>query len=638
MANDKVDAADFLAGGGDLESALDGAVPMGTLGERHGADAERGRAALAAAMRTIDAGQLTGEERAAVRRSLAHAETVRALAWLATLAPAEWERGLVHLASAPGFGGAARDIRRAVAADVAELAAQTRMNARRKDAIARSRAVRPGEAVREWPLEGMALERMTDLGNARRFVLAYGADVRRCEPFPFGGWLRWTGSRWVHDETGASMRLAKRVPRLIRAEAPRAAQEAQEAAVARVADGADGDPGKAADRAYAERLEWADASEHVSRLAAILTVAGTEPEVVVERERFDRDPLTLNTPTGTLDLARGQVRACDRADLLMHETGVGYDAAATCPRWAAFVAEIMDGNAEMVAYLQRVAGYCLLGEIREPAFFIFWGGGRNGKGTFVERLRKVMGTYAANTPTSTFVGRKDGGIPNDLAALAGKRLVTMSESEDGERLETALVKQVTGKDPITARFMRGEFFEFFPVFTPILSTNDKPAIRGVDVALRARLHLVPFTVSFAGREDFGLADALDRELAGILNWCLDGFAAYREVGLAKPKIVADAVEEYMAEMDLIGRFLADRCKILSPIEVENGKGADNSALYESFREWCIDGGERVKSQRWLTQELKDRRFVQVLGDRRTWPGLGLAVAARTPHADAPGRR
>lgn len=580
----------------------------------------RAREILRSCMVALSTDEAGVAERQSVARQLAG--STADLAWLSVLFPSEWEVGCNALSSMGGFTQRVKDLRRAVTATAAPLQAMLTKERRR---IPPSTRPAP-DSVRGWPREDAALERCTDLGNARRFVQAYGEDVRWCATMPFDGWLTWTGSRWAHDETGSAMRLAKLVPRLIRAEADRAADEAKDVSP---------------DAARKERMDWADSTENVSRLSAILTVASTEPEIVVAHDRFDRDPLVFNTPTGTIDLATGTVQACSRADLLMHEAGVGYDPAATCPRWEAFVWEIMGWNAslpaddpsnvaaaEMVAYIQRVAGYCLLGEIREPAFFIFWGGGRNGKGTLVERFRKVMGTYAANTPTSTFVGRKEGGIPNDLAALAGKRLVTMSESEDGERLEEALIKQVTGKDPITARFMRGEFFDFFPVFTPILSTNDKPAIHGIGPALRARLHLVPFTVSFEGREDLTLADALDKELAGILNWCLAGFAAYQKHGLGKPKTVVDAVNAYMEEMDSIGRFLSDRCKILSPVEVENKRGADNSALYAAYREWAIEVGEKPKQQKWLTAGLKARKYEQRVDDKRWWPTIGLAIPAR----------
>lgn len=560
------------------------------------------------------------EDRTAIRQELSSATADFAV--LAKSEPGAWESFLVQLSAIQGFGALARDLRRAVKA--AKREAET---------VVPAIVEQPSIQEKNWPLEGVALERLTDLGNARRFVLAVGRDVRWCAPFPFDGWLTWTGSRWAHDETGAAMRLAKRIPRFIRAEAPRALREAAERA---------GGDAKAGRKAYAEWTEHADHSESATRLQAILIVARTEPEIVVARDRFDVNPLRFNTPTGTVYLDTGVVYPCARGDLLMHEAGTGYNPSATCPRWEAFVLQIMDGDVEMVAYLQRIAGYCLLGELREPAFFIFWGSGRNGKGTFVERLRKVLGTYAANTPTSTFVDRKDGSIPNDLAALAGKRLVTLSESEEGERLEESLVKQLTGGDPITARFMRGEFFEFKPVCKPILSTNDKPAIRGIGPALRARLHLVPFTVSFEGREDFTLGKSLDEESSGILNWCLQGLDMYlhgdetapegwrRKPGLHKPQKVNDAVTEYMAEMDLLGRFLAERVKVLSPIERENRAGANNTDLYASFKEWCLDGGERPRSQRWLTMELKSRNFEQSRDGARNWPGLELVVSARPP--------
>lgn len=462
-----------------------------------------------------------------------------------------------------------------------------------------------------------ALERLTDLGNARRFVASQGRDFRWCPSTGHGGWLHWTGSRWEPDEGGAAVRAAKRVSRVVRGEVARAGAEATARAIAKAEQTGATVDGKAAEKAIASHLAWADTSEGVSRIDAVLTVARTEPEIVVRRDQLDADLWTFNTPTATLDLKNGSVRPNRREDLLMHVGGVGYDPNARCPRWAKFVDEVMDGDQEMVAYLQRIAGYCMVGVIREAAFFIFWGGGRNGKGTFVERIRKVLGSYAANTPTSTFVARRDG-VPNDLAALVGKRMVSLSESEEGARLEEALVKQVTGKDPVSCRFMRAEWFDFVPQFTPILSCNDKPVVKGMGAATWGRLHLVPFVVSFEGREDLGLADALDAESAGILNWCLDGLAEWRDTGLRPPEKAKQAGRAYRGEMDIIGRFLEDR------VESSPFGTVGNGDMYRAFVTWCTDNGERERSQRWLTQHLSARGYEQ--DSRRAWLKVGLGGA------------
>lgn len=544
-------------------------------------------------MAELGTGDATREQQRAHTRALAAARD--GFAEIARADPAEWAGMYADLARL-GIRADMLAIKQAVAAIVAQ--------AERRDKVERKAA-----RVTEVPdCQGPEIERLTDLGNARRFVRLEGRNFRYCSTTAAGGWLRWTGQRWEPDDTGAHARAAKRIPDSIRADADRAARSAR--------GSADGDPDVAAEKAFGECMAWADQTESAGALDALIRVAKTEAPLIVRRTELDADPWTFNTPAGTMSLRSGEVHPNRREDLLTQIGGVGYDPAATCPRWARFVSEIMDGDAEMVSYLQRIVGYAMVGEVREAAFFIFWGSGRNGKGTFVERIRKVLGTYACNTPTTTFVNRRDG-IPNDLAALDGKRLVTMSESDSGAALEEGLVKQVTGGDPMTARFMRGEFFDFIPVFTPILSTNNKPVVKGMDPAIWSRLHLVPFVVSFEGREDHGLKHALDAELPGILNWCLDGVADWRDHGLKVPAKAKAAGVGYRSEMDVVGRFLEDRTR---PSTVEN---ADNTDLYRAFVTWCQDNGEREKSQRWLTQALQNRRLEQVCASRKYWRGLEL---------------
>ena len=547
------------------------------------------RAMCARSLSALYADQTTRDERQAIGRELAGSVDL-----LAELPRAEWVTWCAAAEQAGGFAAAVKSLKSAV-------------KAHQDDAAHAAKAARKAKPE---PTEQRdhALDRCTDLGNAKRFVRHVGRDYRWCPTTAHGGWLHWSGARWEPDAAKASARAAKSLSRVIRGEAPRAAQEARDSCRY-------GDPDDAAETAYAEWMTWADTSENAARLEAILSVTATEPEIIVKAEHLDADPWLFNAPNATLELRSGQVRENRREDLLMHVGGVPYDPTAACPRWAQFVHEIMGGDLEMVAYLQRIAGYCMVGVVREAAFFIFWGSGRNGKGTFVERIRKVLGTYAADTAPDTFVGRKSGGIPNDIAALVGKRMVTMSEIEEGAKLEESLVKRVTGKDPVTARFMRAEFFSFIPSFTPILSCNDKPVVKGMGPATWGRLHLVPFTRSWEGREDLGLADDLDKEAAGILNWCLDGLAAWRDHGLAVPEKAKLAGEAYRAEMDIVGRFL-EECTAQSTIA-----SCENADLYNAFTAWLAENGEFKRSHRWLTQQLKNRKYELVDGHRRTWRGL-----------------
>lgn len=567
----------------------------------------RGRMALEAAITGLAAPecetpmQATRDERTDARRAR-HAvvrklnDCIADLAVLAAAHPAEWTQFTITLAAVEGMTEPCRRLERGV------KAARTRPQV----------VVDYQEgATAEWPLAGVELERLTDLGNARRWVQRYGKDYHWCADSSHGGWIAWTGSRWQPDRRNRSHHDAKAMSGLIRAEAARAAREAQEK-----------DGGNAGADAYRNWMRWADDSEGGGKIRAVLDLTHSDPSVSIDIDAFDKDPMLFNTPGETLLLYPGEVRPHRREDLLMHQGGVAFDPTARAERWAEFVLEIMDGDVEMAAYLQRIAGYCMTGVIREPAFFIFHGNGRNGKGTFVERMRKVMGTYAANTPTSTFLAKHDGGIPNDIAALKGRRMVTMSETESGAKLEESLVKQVTGKDAVSARFMRGEFFDFIPAFKAILQTNHQPGVKNMDDGIWSRIFLVPFNVSFKGREDATLDAKLDVELPGILNWMLDGVVEWMEKGLSPPARAVEAVAKYKEDMDVIARFLED-CTVRSPMD-----STTNPEMFAAWKEWCQENNEREGSQRNFTQRMEARGdLVHSKASGRPWEGVKLLKRA-----------
>ena len=544
--------------------------------------------------------QASRDERADARRARGAVvrrlnESLADLAELAAAHPLEWGQFTITLAAVEGMTEPCRRLERAV-----------------KAAMMRPQVVEYREdTTAEWPLAGVELQRLTDLGNARRWVQRYGRDYHWCADSSHGGWIAWTGSRWQPDRKNRAHHDAKAMSDLVRAEAARAAREAQEK-----------EGGEAGAMAYKEWMQWAQASEAGPRIRSVLDIAHSDPLVSIDIDAFDQDPMLFNTPGETLQLYPGEVRPHRREDLLMHQGGVAFDPNARADRWAEFVLEIMGGDVEMAAYLQRIAGYCMTGVLREPAFFIFHGNGRNGKGTFVERIRKVLGTYAANTPTSTFLAKNDGGIPNDVAALKGRRMVTMSETESGAKLEEALVKQVTGKDPVSARFMRGEFFDFIPLFKAILQTNHQPTVKNMDDGIWSRIFLVPFNVSFKGREDTTLDAKLDVELPGILNWMLDGVIEWKEKGLSPPERAVKAVAKYKEDMDVIARFLED-CTIRSSMD-----STTNPEMFAAWKEWCQENNEREGSQRNFTQRMEARGdLVHSKASGRPWEGIKLLKRA-----------
>ncbi len=435
---------------------------------------------------------------------------------------------------------------------------------------------------------------LSDMGNGRRLFLRHGRDLLYCNRWQ--SWLTWDGQRYTRDESDEIERRAKDTVRAMYAEAAALADEDARTALAK----------------------HALKSEAGQRVREMINAARSEEGVAVIPATFDRDPWLLNVANGAIDLHTGQMRAARREDRITKLAPVVYDPDATCPTWLAFLDRVMDGKQELIDFLQRAVGYSLTGDISEHCLFLLFGSGRNGKSTFVETLSALLNDYALTTTTDTLLVQRAGGIPNDLARLVGARLVSASESEAGRNLAEALVKQLTGGDTISARFLHAEFFDFRPAFKLWFRTNHKPTIRGTDDGIWSRIKLIPFTQRIPDAEmDKHLPDRLLTELPGILAWAVAGCLAWQRDGLGTPEAVTAATSEYRAEMDILATFLADRCTI----------GQDHRCtakeLYGSYTTWAEENGEKVVSQRGFGLRLAERGFVnaRATGGSRLWAGL-----------------
>jgi putative DNA primase/helicase len=268
-----------------------------------------------------------------------------------------------------------------------------------------------------------------------------------------------------------------------------------------------------------------------------------QSSVPILTDDLDRDPWLLNVANGTVDLRSGELRRHRREDLITKLIDVEYHPDAPCKRWLRFLEEIQPKESTR-RYLQRSAGYSATGSARERVVLILHGGGRNGKSVFLQELRTTLGPYAVRMPSETFLAkRQDGAIPNDIAQLRGARMAFGSETGEGRRLAEAKIKEMTGDESISARFMRGEWFDFRPAFTPWLATNHRPVIKGSDAAIWDRIRLVPFNVRFRLPDepdsglavaDLALAEKLDAERQGILAWIVRGAVDWYRDGLGAP--------------------------------------------------------------------------------------------------------
>jgi putative DNA primase/helicase len=409
----------------------------------------------------------------------------------------------------------------------------------------------------EFSDDALALEFTSRHADELHFVAQWGA------------WLYWTGARWEFERTLKAFDLARAVAR--------------------------------------EFANACNAPDDKPKIASAKTVSAIERLARADRKHaatvniWDVDPWLLNTPGGIVDLRTGAKLPHDRTKYITKITAVA--PGGECPLWRKFLSEITGGNVELQAFLQRVAGYCLTGSTREHALFFFYGTGGNGKGVFLNTLSAILADYAAVAPMETFIVTQGDRHPTDLAGLRGARFVTSQETEEGRRWAESKIKALTGGDPISARFMRQDFFTYTPAFKLIIAGNHKPGLRGVDEAIRRRFHLVPFTVTIAEtRRDQQLPEKLRAEWPGILQWAIEGCLAWQRDGLKPPLIVREATEAYLGEEDALARWVEDCCIVRKDFWCPSG------ALWWNWKRWAEAGKERVGSRKWFGAALEEHGF------------------------------
>ena len=457
------------------------------------------------------------------------------------------------------------------------------------------------EAIKAIPTPAPGFYGMTDSGNAERLNFRHGKDLRFCHIW--NKWLIWDGRRWDVDTTGGIYRRTKDAVMAIYAEAERA--ESTEL--------------------KAKLMSWAVRSESLKNIEAMIRLVRNEMAVPVKPEQLDADPWKFNILNGTVDLLTGKLMPHRRDDNLTKLAHVEFDEAATCPVWIEFLRRIMGDRDDLVRFLQLAIGYSLTGVVSEKCFFFLYGTGDNGKSTLVECLRDLMGNYWIKTVAETVLSRShSGAIPNDVARLVGVRMVSTAELPEGRQLDEAKVKDLTGRDTISARFMRAEWFDFNPIFKLWMYGNHKPTIKGSDEGIWRRVRLIPFDVTIPKSEqDEQLPEKLKSELPGILNWAIAGCLAWQCDGLPVPSAIREATEDYRSDMDVIAAFLADCCMV-----AENAKCWGNE-LYSAYKGWCRREGEEPVSQKELGAILKDRGFKQYKNDAiRGWRGISIRDATR----------
>jgi len=413
---------------------------------------------------------------------------------------------------------------------------------------------------------------------ATRFAATITQNLRFVDDW--GRWMVWDGKRWQSDRLRHALEASKRF-------------------CAHVSDAALKDGANFT----TEKQKQAVASRYTEKrtIINVADLAKSDPRIAASTDQWDSDLWALNTPAGVVDLRTGNIRPGERADHMTKITRVGPGGA--CPSWHRFLHTATAGDSELIAFLQRMAGYCLTGSTRDHALFFVYGTGGNGKGTFLNTLQWIIGDYAKAAAMDVFTERKHDAHPTELADLMGARMVTAQETEEGKRWAEARIKALTGGDPVKARFMRQDNFEFLPQFKLVIAGNHKPGLRNVDEAIKRRLHLIPFTVTIAPQDrDTGLAERLRAEAGGILQWAIEGCMLWQRDGLRPPAAVIAATDEYLEQEDQFANWIAECCD-LGPNLSHTSK-----PLYESYRKWAEGAGEFAINQKRWAQQMAARGF------------------------------
>lgn len=524
------------------------------------------------------------------------------------------------------------------------------------------------------PLADDALDRvcarfpMTDLGNAERFVHRFGQDFRFCAEL---GWFRWDGRRWlllgeepralppeVMQAIFVTIRAIKNEAKLVRASGeridphPGLVGEALEAFEREQASKMDFviDMRRNVPVMYSDKLaEWARTSEAAGKIAAAGALAKSMGQLVANVTDFDRERLAINVLNGTLrleqrrrrrppeDVAAGKsewhtpwvlhLHPHNRDDFISKLADVEYHPTATSTAHDDFLA-VVQPKPEMRRFLAQWGGLSLTGFTGEQKLAFFYGGGSNGKGTWVETIARIAGDYAGTIKIQSLLdqGKKSGDQATPaIAKLPGVRFLRVSEPSKGAVLDEGLVKELTGEDPVDARHLNKSFFTFFPEFKITISGNNKPVIKDTSDGIWRRMQLVPWQADIpASQRDKGLKDKLLKERDGIFAWLMRGLLDWKKHGLIEPEDVRLATSEYRDDSDTIGRFLRQTCEVgedtrARPLRVRKGD------LFELYQAWCHQTGSYEMAERAFSKEMSAKRFKDKHSNGAWWIGLQPTV-------------
>ncbi len=483
----------------------------------------------------------------------------------------------------------------------------------------------------------------TDLGNLQRFLARHGGDFLYVEAW---GWLVWDGRRWDRDL--ALPRLGRAVQRTVRA-------IQDEAKLVRDSgDVADGGLDKVVKVGRDNKVvllsdtiaAWGRTSEAAGHIRCLPGLA--EARLAARVEDFDADPLLLNLENGTLAFARpAAVGGAAKVDLREHRRGdritkmaaAAWNPEADCPQFDRFLEQVQP-DADMRAFLDVWGGYNALGLADAQKMALFYGGGSNGKGVWINTVAHILGDYAWAAAIETFIDqgkyRKGSDASPDLAALAGRRMVYANEPEENSKFSDGLIKTLTSDEPIGGvRELNKPPFQLQVTFSNTVSANNHPRI-GNDYGIQRRMQVVPWDVTIPKEQvDIELKAKLRTEASGVLNRLVAGAVQYLTSGLPLPEAIVAATREYHAENDLLGQFI-DLCTRPDP-----GGTVGARDLHDAFAGWQAWSGNlpatgKPWSQKYLNAQMRKKKFVISKSSTMRWHDLRL-LHERSAFVDSDGR-
>jgi putative DNA primase/helicase len=431
---------------------------------------------------------------------------------------------------------------------------------------------------------------MTDISNApiTQELLARTFIEKNEERLRFdhsrGQWYRWTGTLWSVDETEATF------------------NEIREHIKVNVAP-------------HNKSMLTASFTQGVERLAR------SDQRISVTSRAWNPDKMLLGTPNHTIDLRSGAIIKSIPANMITKSTAVDPSDTTSCPRWFKFLEEATNGDRALIDFLQRLCGYALTGETSEQVFCFIHGPGGNGKSVFQNVVKGIAGSYGETAAIETFMASRSDQHPTGVAKLDGARIVIASETEDGRYWRTSLIKRLTGGDPIAARFLYKNEFEFDPQFLLIIVGNNAPQLGKVDEAMKRRVLIIPFRNKPA-TIDKELEQKLRHEWPGILRWMLDGNALWQQQGLNPPKAVSDATDEYFEQEDVFSQWLDEFCE----------RGPERvlpvAEAFQSWKTFCLERAFDPGTEKTFARQMESlglERKVRAIASKQTkcWIGVSL---------------